>query len=94
MSINSIVPGAPESLSATISGIISILLSWEGVNCSKRHGVITGYRVHREDNNSSQYTDPLTYNVTITGLCPFLTYSFDLSAVNKAGVGCPITVKG
>lgn len=87
-----VVPGPPKSLNASPAGISSILLSWEELECPKRHGVVIGYIIQQD--NSRNHSVALSQNLTITGLSPFHEYSFKIAAINEAGIGPSTETKG
>ena len=84
-----VVPSeAPRSFEVVESKIVSIVLSWQEVECSERNGVITHYLVQRSRNDRTiNKTVHSESSVEISGLCPFLKYSFKVAAENSEGPG-------
>ena len=89
-----VVPGPLESLSASVAGFTSILLSWEELVCPKHHGVVTGYLIQQDNSRNHSIEQPLSHNLTISGLSPFHKYSFKIAAINEAGIGQFTETKG
>lgn len=82
-----------ESLNARVAGIFSILLSWEELDCPKSHGVVTGYLI-RQDLANHSLLQPLSGNLKVSRLSPFHEYSFEIAAINDAGIGRFTETKG
>ena len=84
------VPGAPPgSVSVSQVRSSSMRVSWSGVPCAERNGVITGYIV--EYNSRS---DKMMMNVSrehrstvVTRLDPLTEYSVRVASVNSEGIG-------
>ena len=90
--------GIPQNFTATRSGISSVVLSWNGVECHKQNGAILRYHVHRMHdgaNVSKTVNVPGEFNSEVfSSLCPFLTYEFLVAAENAAGQGPNATSRG
>ena len=82
-----VVPGEPKSFTFRAMSSSSIVLSWEEVECLQRHGMITGYQLHREDDGTIIFTNASRRSIAVSGLNPFTTYSFKVAAMSEAGVG-------
>ena len=71
-------------------------LSWSPLPLDLQNGVITSYIVTIEGPSSIKrhlsITDPTATSIEVTGLTPFTTYIFNVSAMTSAGVGPPATV--
>ena len=91
--------GIPQNFTVTRSGISSVVLSWNSVECHKQNGAILRYHVHRlhDGDNVSKTVNVLreiNYSEVFSSLCPFLTYEFLVAAENAAGQGPNATGKG
>ena len=81
------MPDQPKPLNARAAGFSSILLSWEELECSKAHGVLTGYIIQQDNSRNHSVELSWSQNLTITDLSPFHEYSFKIAAINEAGIG-------
>ena len=88
----SILP-APSAAPTSVreSGVTSssITVQWGAVNCIHRNGDITGYSVQYgvPGNGSTQTRNVSGTEATIPSLMPSTTYSIQVAAVNRAGIG-------
>ena len=77
------------------SKIVSIVLSWQKISCSKQNGDNLHYFVQRSRNNRTvNITVHGGTSVEMSGLCPFLKYSFKVAARNSEGCGPPAMIEG
>ena len=77
-------PGAPSGLTAT-AGDTQVSLSWKAPG-SDGGAVITGYRVY-QGTGKKPVASAAGTSATVKGLTNGTTYSFKVTAVNKAGEG-------
>ena len=91
-----VAPGeSPASFEKIESKIVSIVLSWQEISCSERNGEIMYYLVQRSRNDKVfNKTVHRGTTIQISGLCPFLKYSFEVRARNSEGFGPPATIEG
>ena len=80
---------APPQVSITGTGVTSISLEWDEVNCEDRNGEITSYSVRYEPSSStpSQIAAAEGRALSIDGLLIHTSYSFRVAAVNGNGTG-------
>ena len=80
--------GPPIDVSATSSST-SITVQWQEVECILRNGDITGYTMqYREVGSGSIQTVNVTdRTITISGLTTSTTYTYQVAAMNSAGIG-------
>ncbi len=79
---------AEPTPSATTSN--SITITWTEISCQGRNGVITGYTIRYGLVNTSPTTIDHTStdrSREISGLTPFIFYTFSVRGVNSAGPG-------
>ena len=89
-------PGEPpRSFGVMESKIVSIVLSWQEISCSERNGEITHYLIQRSRNDKTvNKTVHTGTSVEVSGLCPFLKYSFKVAAGNSEGFGPCANIEG
>jgi len=81
--------GAPQTVTASVTGPTIVFISWERVNCIDRNSVITSFTVYYGPvggtavNVSISGTNHRTY--TAVGLTPSTNYSIEVAAVNSDG---------
>ena len=81
--------GAPQAVTASVTGPTIVFISWKRVNCIDRNSVITSYTVYYGPvdgtavNVSVSGTNHLAY--TAVGLTPSTNYSIEVAAVNSDG---------
>ena len=90
------IPPAPSAapISVRESGVTSsnITLQWGAVDCIHHNGDITGYSVQYEvqgsgNAQSMNVSGGSVTEVTISSLMPSTTYSIQVAAVNRVGIG-------
>ena len=87
--------GSPGGLSVRHKLPTTAELSWSPVSVEKQNGVITGYIVKVVGSDSPGEIPVLsagTTSVQIPGLRPFTSYTFNVSAMTKAGTGPAATI--
>ena len=87
--------GTPGKLIVSHSLPTSAQLSWTPVPADKQNDTITGYTVQVEGPGSTQEIPVMDGNATsyeVSGLRPYTTYAFSVSAMTEAGAGPPIIV--
>ena len=83
-------PIVPDGLNITHSLPTKAELSWISVPIEKRSGVITGYKIQVVGPDSPREITVLnadTTTVAVSNLRPFTSYTFNVSAMTKAGTG-------
>ena len=90
-----IVPsGTPGELLVSHTLPTSVQLSWTPVPEDLQNGNITGYTVQVEGPDSTQEIPVMHGNATsyeVSGLKPYTTYTFSVSAMTEAGIGPAIS---
>ena len=87
--------GTPGELLVSHSLSTLAQLSWTPVPEDKQNDTITGYIVQVVGPDSMQEIPVMNGNTTsyeVSGLRPYTTYTFSVSAITKAGAGPPIII--
>ena len=87
--------GSPVGLSVKYKLPTTVDLNWSPVPMEKRNGIITGYTVQVVGPDSPgeiPVQSAGTTSVEIPGLRPFTSYTFNISAMTKAGTGPAATI--
>ena len=87
--------GSPGGLSVRHKLPTTAELHWSPIAVEKQNGVITGYTVKVVGPDSPReipVQGACTTSVEIPGLRPFTSYSFNISAMTKVGIGPASTV--
>ena len=82
--------GSPGGLAVRQKLPMRVELTWSPIPVDKQNGVVTRYIVEVVGPDSSRdilVFDDNTTDVVIPGLRPFSTYTFNVSAMTKAGTG-------
>ena len=83
--------GAPSALrvSPVDSDKSAVMIEWEEVECIKRNGHVTGYRLRYAPPGSNwTYIDVDNVLMTmVTEMLPSTNYSFQVAVLNNAGEG-------
>ena len=86
-----VVPSAAPGFISVTSGVDSILVKWDSVDCIHANGAITyyslKYRVVGSNTETSNMTKVMVKEANITELCPSTNYSIQVAAINSAGTG-------
>ena len=88
MSVYTDPTGPPTAISA-ISSSTSITVQWQEVECVLRNGDITSYTIQYSEVESGtiQIADVTDRLITISELTASTTYTYQLAAINSAGIG-------
>ena len=85
----------PGELHVSHSLPTSAQLSWTPVPEDKLNETITGYRVQVEGPDSTREFPVMDESATsyeVSGLRPYITYTFSVSVMTEAGAGPPISI--
>ena len=79
----------PSDVSVSGVGVTSLSLQWGEVECVDRNGLITGYSVRYgpSESSSKQTVTVLSRAFSIDRLLIRTSYSFEVAAVNRNGIG-------
>ena len=78
----------PVNLSGTNTSSTSILISWEPLPVDDRNGVILGYNVTYESNDSDLvHTNTIDAMINITDLLVYTDYTVSVAAYTSIGNG-------
>ena len=93
--------GAPQNLAIINSNSTSVTISWDGIDCIHRNGMITHYLIVNGPVDEANQMTNVSVNsnrpdnggsYTTTGLDATQNYIFKVAAVNSDGVGVFATV--
>ena len=86
---NSIAPSSPpQNIMATDVDPASLIITWDPPLPEHQNGPIIGYIIlyHRDgDIGNTESTNSAGTSITITGLTPFVSYTFQVGARNGNG---------